>query len=161
MLAAPLAALTAARAVGAARERQRPSTPAELARRLDPRFVVTPTIRLLSDVALRSVTQPDQRDIVTTPPRTGKSRLLAIWTVVWALMHDPDLQIVLVSYSDELAQTHSREARQLINEHADYLGIRLSADKTAVGRWRVDGRAGGLLATGINSGVTASVPTSW
>ncbi|WP_286150265.1 terminase family protein [Mycobacterium sp. ST-F2] len=135
-------------------DREKPSTPAELARRLDPRFVVTPTIRLLSDIAVRSVTEPDERDIVTTPPRTGKSRLLAIWTVVWALMRDPDLQVVLVSYSDELAQAHSREARQLINEHADYLGFRLSADKTAVGRWRVEGHAGGLLATGINSGVT-------
>lgn len=150
-----LTAFTAARALGAtARRRQAPSTPAELARRLDSKFVVTPTIRLLSDIAVRSVTDPDQRDIVTTPPRTGKSRLLAVWTVVWALARDPDLQIVLVSYSDELAQAHSREARQLINEHADYLGIRLSQDKTAVGRWRVDGHAGGLLATGINSGVT-------
>lgn len=154
MTADPIASLTAARAALAARHRQRPASPAELARRLDPKFVVTPTIRLLSDIAVRSVTEPDQRDVVTTPPRTGKSRLLAVWEVVWALMRDPDLQIVLVSYSDELAQAHSREARQLIAEHHDYLGFRLSADKTAVGRWRVDGHAGGLLATGINSGVT-------
>ncbi|WP_083154215.1 terminase large subunit domain-containing protein [Mycobacterium persicum] len=145
---------TAARAAQTARDRVRPASPADLARRLDPRFVVTPTIRLLSDIAVRSVDQPDERDIVTTPPRTGKSRLLAVWTVVWALARDPDLQVVLVSYSDELAQAHSREARRLINEHSDYLGIRLSADKTAVGRWRVDGHEGGLLATGINSGVT-------
>lgn len=154
VIAEPLAALSAARALGTARGRQVPATPAELARRLDPRFVVTPTIRLLSDVAVRAVEEPDQRDIVSTPPRTGKSRLLAIWTVVWALARNPDLQVVLVSYSDELAQAHSREARQLINEHADALGIRLAADKTAVGRWRVEGHAGGLLATGINSGVT-------
>jgi hypothetical protein len=100
----PIAALTAARAVRAARDRRCPASPAGLSRRLDCRFVVTPTIRLLSDIAVRSVTEPDRRDIVTTPPRTGKSRLLAVWTVVWALMRDPDLQIVLVSYSDELAQ---------------------------------------------------------
>jgi hypothetical protein len=146
--------LTAARSIAAVRGRRRPETPAELATMLDPNFVVTPTIRLLSDIAVRSVQEPDQRDIVTTPPRTGKSRLLAIWTVVWALANNPDLQIVLVSYSDELAQAHSREARALINEHSAALGIRLSPDKTAVGRWRVDGHAGGLLATGINSGVT-------
>lgn len=150
----PATTLTAARAMAAARSRRRPDSPAELATLLDPRFVVTPTIRLLSDIAVRAVEQPDQRDIVTTPPRTGKSRLLAVWEVVWALMRNPDLQIVLVSYSDELAQAHSREARQLINEHTDYLGFRLSTDKTAVGRWRVDGHDGGLLATGINSGVT-------
>ncbi|OBF56731.1 hypothetical protein A5756_10595 [Mycobacterium sp. 852002-53434_SCH5985345] len=146
--------VASARGIRAARRRQRPCTPAELARRLDPNFVVTPTIRLLSDLAVRSVTGQDQRDVVTTPPRTGKSQLLAVWTVVWALARNPDLRIVLVSYSDELAQAHSREARQLIAEHHEYLGIRLSQDKTAVGRWRVDGRAGGLLATGINSGVT-------
>lgn len=150
----PIAALTAARTLSAVRARHRPASPADLARRLDPKFVVTPTIKLLSDLAVRSVTEPDERDIVTTPPRTGKSRLLAVWTVIWTLMRDPDVQIVLVSYSDELAQAHSREARQLINEHADYLGFRLSQDKTAVGRWRVEGHAGGLLATGINSGVT-------
>ncbi|MBF6161052.1 terminase large subunit domain-containing protein [Nocardia cyriacigeorgica] len=146
--------LAAARTLVARRAAARPATPAALASMLDPKFVITPSIRLLSDIAVRSVTAPDQRDIVTTPPRTGKSRLLAIWTVVWALMHDPDLQVVLVSYSDELAQAHSREARQIINEHAATLGFRLSPDKTAVGRWRVDGHAGGLLATGINSGVT-------
>lgn len=149
-----MSALVAAGALDARRAGRRPDSPADLARRLDPRFAITPTIRLLSDLAVRSVTEPDQRDIVSTPPRTGKSRLLAVSTVIWALMQDPDLQIVLVSYSDELAQAHSREARQLINEHADYLGFRLSADKTAVGRWRVDGHRGGLLATGINSGVT-------
>lgn len=115
---------------------------------------MTPTIRLLSDLAVRSVRVPDQRDVVSTPPRTGKSRLLAIWTAVWALSENPDLEIVIVSYSDELAQAHSREALKLIREHHQFLGFRLAADKTAVGRWRVEGRAGGMLATGINSGVT-------
>ncbi|WP_341267131.1 terminase large subunit domain-containing protein [Gordonia malaquae] len=150
----PLRSLIGCRVVEDARAQRRAESPAELAHRLDPGFVVTPTIALLSDLAVRSVVEPDQRDIVTTPPRTGKSRLLAIWTVVWALADDPNLQVVLVSYSDELAQAHSREARQLIAEHADVLGIQLSPDKTAVGRWRVDGHKGGLLATGINSGVT-------
>lgn len=136
------------------RRQQRPSSPAELARLLDPKFRVTPTIRLLSDVAVRSVTQPDQRDVVSTPPRTGKSQLLAVWTPVWALMRDPDMQVVVVSYSDELAQEHSRKARQIIKEHGDVLGFRLAVDKAAVGRWTVEGRKGGMLATGINSGVT-------
>ncbi|OBB21101.1 hypothetical protein A5761_03035 [Mycolicibacterium setense] len=150
----PIATLTAARALRAGRSRQKPASPADLARQLDPKFVITPTIRLLSDIAVRTVEQPDERDIVTTPPRTGKSRLLAIWTSVWALSRNPDVEVVIVSYSDELAQNHSRTARQIIKEHGDYLGIRLSQDARAVGRWQVEGHAGGLLATGINSGVT-------
>lgn len=145
---ARLAALVAARA------RVRPGSPAELAGRLDPKFRITPTIRLLSDIAVRSVREPDQRDIVSTPPRTGKSQLLAIWTAVWALGEDPDLEVVIVSYSDELAQEHSRKARAIIREHSEFLGFRLSSEKTAVGMWRVEGHVGGMLATGINSGVT-------
>ena len=117
--------LIAARLLASRRDRRRPASPAALAKRLaahgDPAFVITPTIALLSDLAVRSVTDPDQRDIVTTPPRTGKSRLLAVITPVWALMRDPDATVMLISYSDELAQEHSREARRLIAEHADYL----------------------------------------
>ncbi|OHU29035.1 terminase large subunit domain-containing protein [Mycobacteroides chelonae] len=146
--------LAAARYVRAARNRRRPASPAELARRLDSKFRVTPTIRLLSDLAVRSLREPDQRDVVSTPPRTGKSQSLAIWTPAWALGENPDLKIVIVSYSDELAQTHSREVRKIINEHSEFLGYRLARDKTSVGQWRVEGHEGGVLATGINSGVT-------
>lgn len=133
---------------------RRPSSPAELARLLDPKFRVTPTIRLLSDVAVRWVTEPDQRDVVNTPPRTGKSELFAIWTPVWALMRDPDLRIVVVSHGDDLAQTHSRKVRSIIREHGEFLGYSIAADKTAVGRWNVQGHDGGVLAAGISSGIT-------
>jgi hypothetical protein len=66
-------------------------------------------------------------------PKCLAALLLAIWIVVWALMRNPDLQIVRGSYSDELAQAPSREGRQLINEHGDYLGFRLSADQDGGG----------------------------
>ncbi len=143
--------LVAARALAA--QRQQPDSPAALAKLLDPTFKITPTIKLLSDLAVRSITQRDQRDICSTPPRTGKSRLLAVWTVVWALMRNPDLQIMLVSYSDELAQAHSREVRRIVNEHSEFLGYSIATDKSSVGRWAVQGRRGVLLATGIQSGV--------
>lgn len=146
--------LVAARALEMVRSRRRPSTPAALAKYLDPKFVITPTICLLSDIAVRSVTEPEQRDIATMSPRSGKSRLLSIWTVVWALMRDPDMQIMLVSYSDELATTFSREARQIINAHADYLGFGISADKSSTARFRIEGHAGQVIAAGIGSGLT-------
>lgn len=149
-----LVVLIACRHLQDARRAHLPNSPADLARLLDPGFRTTPTITLLSDLAVAALTRPDRREVITTPPRTGKSRLLAVWTVVWALARDPDAAVVLVSYSDELAQEHSREARRLVAEHADVLRFALSPDKTAVGRWQVAGRAGGLLASGINSGVT-------
>lgn len=148
------AILASVRAIEARRRLQRPGSPAELASALDPKFVVTPTIRLLSDIAVRLVTEPDQRDIVDTPPRTGKSQLLVVWTIVWALMMDPDLEIIVTAYGDDLAEEHSRKARAIITEHSAYLGYELSGDKTAVKRWTVLGRKGGVRAGGIQSGIT-------
>lgn len=149
-----LRVLVAVRSLQVERSTRRPGSPAELARRLDPTFNVTPTIRLLSDIAVRAVKEPDQRDVVNTPPRTGKSQLLVVWTSVWALMEDPDLEIIIVAYADDLAQEHSRKARKIIRDHSAYLGFSLSLDKTAVGRWSVEGHKGGVLAGGINSGIT-------
>ena len=154
MTAAPIALLAAARSIRAASQRRRPESPAELARRLDPKFVVTPTIRLLSDIAVRLVTRPDQRDVASTPPRTGKTRLLSVWTVVFAFMRNPDMSIMLISYSDELAQSASREIRRIVNEHKDFLGYSIAADKSSVGLWAIEGRRGMLLAGGIQSGAT-------
>lgn len=137
----------------AARRRERAPSPAALAKRLDPRFVITPTIALLDDIAVRVVREPNGKDMVNTPPRTGKSNLLAVWTPVWAFMIDPDMEIMIISNGDDLAKEHSGKARKIIMEHADYLGYRISPDKTAVGRWLVEGRKGGMLAAGITSNI--------
>jgi hypothetical protein len=69
-------------------------------------------------------------------------------------MNNLDLKIVVVSHGDDLAQTHSRKVRAIIREHSEFLGFSIAADKTAVGRWNVEGHAGGVLAAGISSGIT-------
>lgn len=155
-----LEALVGVTALLAARRRERPPSPAALAKRLDPKFVITPTIALLDDIAVRLVREPNCKDMVNTPPRTGKSNLLAVWTPVWALTPDPrfpmkgpDLEIMIISNGDDLAKEHSGKVRKIIMEHADYLGYRISPDKTAVGRWLVEGRKGGMLAAGITSNI--------
>lgn len=120
---------------------------------LDPTFRVTPTIRILSDIAVRSIKTPGQKDAVSCPPRTGKSEMLSVWTVVWALMVDPDYEIMVISHGDDLAEELSGKARAIIKEHSAVLGYGLAPDKTALKRWRVEGRKGGVLAAGIMSGI--------
>lgn len=148
-----LRVLVGVSALLAARRGQRAPSPAALATRLDAKFVVTPTIALLDDIAVKSVREPSAKDMVNTPPRTGKSQLLAVWLPVWALMMDPDLEIMIISNGDDLAKEHSGKVRRIIQDHSDYLGIRISPDKTAVGRWLVEGRKGGMLAAGITSNI--------
>ncbi|AMU48368.1 terminase large subunit domain-containing protein [Mycobacteroides abscessus] len=150
----PVPTLTAARSIAAVRARRRPQTPAELATALIPGYRVTPAIRLISDELVAAVTEPDARVILTTPPRTGKSVLTSQVLPVWALMRDPDTEVVVKSYGDDLAEEHSSAARRMISEHPELVGISLAADKKAVGRWRVEGHRGGMLAGGILSATT-------
>lgn len=152
--ATAIAALTAVRAIRSGRAQRRPETPAELASRLIPGYVVTPTIKLLSDELVRAVQEPDSRLIVTMPPRTGKSVLTSRVFPVWLLSRDPDAEIIVKSYGDALAEEHSAAARRLIAENAGLVGIDLAPDKQAVGRWRVAGHRGGMLAGGILSSTT-------
>ena len=147
-------ALVGCRSIRLARAQRRPRTPAELGQRLILGFKITPTIAIISDALADAITEPDRRLIVTVGPREGKSTLVSQLGVLFMLMTDPDSSVILTSYGDDLAREHSHKARALISEHADLLGFQLSSDKSAVGRWRVDGRRGGLLASGILSGVT-------
>ncbi len=119
-----------------------------------PSYRVTPTIKLISDALHDAITNPDRRYILSCPPRTGKSVLVSQIGPVFALAANPDCQVIVKSYSDQLAKDHSREARRFIAEHTDLLGIELATDKSSVGRWRIAGRRGGMLAGKMLSGTT-------
>ncbi len=146
--------LVAARAVAARRASQLPATPAELAKRVIPGYRITPALALISDALASAITGTDRRVIISVCPREGKSVLVSQVGTLFALALNPDERVILTSYADSLAQEHSRAARDLVAEHPDLLGLTLAADKTSAGRWRVEGRAGGLLAAGILSGIT-------
>jgi hypothetical protein len=146
--------LVGARLCKARRDRHAPPSPAALAKRLIPNYTVTPTLTLISDALADAITAPDRRVIISTPPRTGKSVLTSQIAPVFALAADPDADVIVSSYGDTLAEEHSREARRLVSDNAALLGIELAQDKSSVGRWRVAGRRGGLLAGGILSGTT-------
>ncbi len=66
----PVRLLVAARAAVTTYRRQPPASPADLAKRLDPTFVITPTITLLSDLAVRDSHRPPishQRSAISQP----------------------------------------------------------------------------------------------
>lgn len=144
--------LLAARWLAARRAARLPASPIGLAQRLIPGYRVTPALALLSDELERAVTEPEVRLLITTPPRTGKSKLTSQVLPVWALARNPDLEVMGVSHGDDLALEHSREARRLVRDNGSVLGFKLAQDKSSAGRWRVDGQAGGMWAGGIMSG---------
>ncbi|MGO9158641.1 MAG: hypothetical protein ACLP9N_38175 [Mycobacterium sp.] len=137
-----------------ARQRQRPASPAALAKRLMPNFNIVPTIALISDVLLDAITQPDRRYVLSTPPRSGKSLLCSVIGPLFALMLDNDASVIVKSYADTLALEHSGQARRLVTEYSDLLGFEVDASKSAVDRWLVTGHRGGVLSGGIMSATT-------
>ncbi|MGB0971178.1 MAG: hypothetical protein ACPGVG_09485 [Mycobacterium sp.] len=146
--------LAGAGAIALGRDRRQPSSPAALAQRIIPNYVVTPTIKLISDAFVRAIEQPDQRIIITCPPRTGKSVLVSQVGIAWALARSPDSSVILKSYADELAGEHSLAARRIVSDNSEFLGIDVDTEKSSVGRWRLADRRGGLLAGGILTGTT-------
>lgn len=141
--------------------------PAQLGALLDPTYKVTPAVKLISESVERVLHEPGRNLLVTMPPQEGKSYLCAVLTPLRALQLDPDCRVILATYADGLAEEHSLAARDLILQHGtgvedpltgapveDKLGLALRSDRTAVGRWRITGGGGGLVAAGIGSTVT-------
>lgn len=151
----PARDLIAVTALAEVRGRVRPATPAALGRRLiGERYRTTPAVAMIAQAFADATNEPDGRLIISIPPREAKSTTVAVLGTVHTLASNPDTEIILASYADNLAQEHSANARALITEHGDTLGIGLAEDRAAVGRWRIAGHRGGLLATGIMAGVT-------
>lgn len=142
-------------ALSASRLRRVPTAPHELGARLDPaHYRITPAAAMVGNAVAEAIAEPDARLIVTMPPRESKSTTAAVFGTVAALLHDPDTEIILASYGDDLAEKHSRTVRSLITEHGELLGLRLDPAKTSAGEWTLDGHRGGLAARGILSAIT-------
>jgi predicted phage terminase large subunit-like protein len=89
------------------------------------------------------------RLIVSTSPRLGKSELSSRLLPAAYLLAHPDRYVAICSYSAELAETFSREAR----EYYKAAGGMLDPTNTSVNNWGTAG-GGGCWATGIGGSVT-------
>ena len=56
-----------------------------------------------------------RRLIVSVPPRHLKSHLASVAFPAWSLGHDPSMQILCVSYAQELADKLSRDCRRIVS----------------------------------------------
>lgn len=103
-------------------------------------------------VAQREIT----RLIVKCPPRHGKSMLISHHFPAWWLGTFPDQRIILVSHSDEAAQEWGRKSRDVMREHGQAIwgDISVRGDSGAASRWDLEGRTGGLIASGIGGLIT-------
>jgi predicted phage terminase large subunit-like protein len=92
--------------------------------------------------------------IYTIPPQHGKSELFSHWTPVWFLKKFPWKKVGLASYEMGYASEWGGKAKESIEENADELGLHLTQDTKAKGRWRLRGYGGGMYVAGIGGPFT-------
>lgn len=97
--------------------------------------------------------------IIQMPPRHGKSLTVSRVFPAWVLGRRPDTNIILGSYGADLAEDHSRAARNLVSSEkfkAIFPQLGLQTDLQKVGDWGVTGpndTRGGMVAVGFGGAV--------
>lgn len=92
--------------------------------------------------------------VVSLPPRHGKSDLCSRRYPVWNLLKNPNTEIILTSYSGELACDMSYSARACMVENADFYGVRIAEGRGRIGSWGLDIGDGGINSVGLGGTIT-------
>lgn len=94
--------------------------------------------------------------IVTVPPRHGKSQQCSVDFPAWYLGRNPQKEIIIASYSAELAHTFGAKTRDKVDSEqfrAIFPEVKLKEDDKAKGAWRTN-KAGGYMAAGVGGPIT-------
>lgn len=106
-----------------------------------------------------------KRLMVFMPPRHGKSEVVSKKFPAWFLGKNPEKEIIITSYSADLAHDFSRIARDTLNEWGPRLfGVKVAQASAAVNAWGIEGipgpdgkpkkYRGGLKAAGAGGAIT-------
>ena len=97
-----------------------------------------------------------KRLMIFAPPQHGKSELTSVRLPALWLGNRPDDTVILTSYAADLAESKSREARNLVEsvEYQRLFSIHAARDSRAVNHWKVDGHRGGMLTGGVGGPIT-------
>lgn len=94
--------------------------------------------------------------ILTVPPRHGKSRECSIDFPAWFLGRNPEKEIIISSYSADLAVGFGGKTRDKVDSiqyRTIFPHVRLKEDEKAKGRWSTN-KGGGYIAAGVGGAVT-------
>lgn len=77
-------------------------------------FQPAPYMEAICHAAEKTVSGATTRQIITVPPRHGKSICISVCLPAWMLGHDPTAKIMVASYGADLAAKHARDFRTII-----------------------------------------------
>ena len=94
--------------------------------------------------------------IISVPPRHLKSHLASVAFPAWCLGHDPSVQILCVSYAQDLADKLSRDCRRIVASdwyQKLFPATRLSPQRQAVPEFETTAQ-GFRIATSVGGALT-------
>lgn len=110
---------------------------------------------LIARALERVATLPNQRLIITMPPRHGKSQLASVYFPAWFLGTQPDRKVMACSYAAALAYKFSRQARNvMLGPRWPFPAVQPARDLRNVSSWDIEGHRGGYVAAGVGGSVT-------
>jgi predicted phage terminase large subunit-like protein len=100
-------------------------------------YATPPHLKLLNRKLLECVEKPNQRKVVSMPPRHGKSQLTSCHLPAWMAGKYPGKEIILISYEARFAAEWGGKAREVVSEFGpDLFGVYLDEDNSARDNWR-------------------------
>lgn len=94
--------------------------------------------------------------VVSVPPRHGKSQQCSIDFPAWFLGRNPEKEIIIASYSADLAGDFGGKTREKVASEqfqAIFPEVELKTDEKARGRWRTN-KGGSYIAAGVGGPMT-------
>ena len=92
--------------------------------------------------------------VVSMPPQHGKSELCSKYLPAWYLGTFPDRRVLLTAYEADFAAQWGRKARDLLTDWGHVFGVRVSPESSAMNRWDLEGRDGGMMTAGVAGPIT-------
>lgn len=103
---------------------------------------------------LEAITRGDiDRLAIFMPPGSAKSTYASVLFPPWYVAQNPGHSLIAASHTQELAEKWGRRVRNQLSQHSLVLGVGLSADNQAAGRWETSG-GGEYFAAGVGGSIT-------
>src|SRR5262245_16369325 len=108
--------------------------------------------RLLLEALERVARGELDRLAVFMPPGSAKRTYASICYPPWYYAQYPDHALLAASHTQELAEKWGRKVRNLVLAHGRILGVGVSAESQAAGRWETES-GGEYFASGIGGAI--------
>ncbi len=122
------------------------------------RYQAEPVHRLIAEKMDGVVRGEIERLMIFAPPQHGKSELVSVRLPAFWLGHHPDLPVAIASYGATLAESKSRQVRDIVESDAYralFAGVGTRRDSRAVDYWQLAApHRGGVWAGGVGGPIT-------